>query len=118
MSEEGRGANGDSGRLKWLAAVAHQSQSTRSAWDYNPVHCDARYAEIRRFKAPIAHGLLVTEIVGQISWLASGMSFEVKRPASAADQITYRRIIVHINERGHAKPKSGFSTHRESRCWR
>lgn len=57
--------------------------------DYNPVHCDARYAVIRRFMEPIAHGLLtaslVTEIGGQIGWLATGMSFAFKRPVYAGE---------------------------------
>ncbi|MBV7565746.1 MaoC family dehydratase [Pseudomonas sp. PDM27] len=75
--------------------------------DYNPVHCDARYAQLRRFKAPIAHGLLtaslVTEIGGQIGWLATGMSFEFKQPVYADEPITCHWLIVDIDERGHAK---------------
>jgi acyl dehydratase len=75
--------------------------------DYNPVHCDARYAELRRFKAPIAHGLLtaslLTEIGGQIGWLATGMSFEFKRPVYARELITCHWLIADIDERGHAK---------------
>ncbi len=74
--------------------------------DYNPVHCDARYAVIRRFKEPIAHGLLtaslVTEIGGQIGWLATGMSFAFKRPVYAGEQITCHWLIADIDERGHA----------------
>ena len=38
--------------------------------DYNPVHFDKRFAEIKNFPTPICHGLLVgsltTEIGGQI----------------------------------------------------
>lgn len=75
--------------------------------DYNPVHCDARYAELRRFKAPIAHGLLiaslVSEIGGQIGWLATGMNFVFKRPVYAGEQITCHWLIADIDERGHAK---------------
>ncbi|MGW8461525.1 MaoC family dehydratase [Pseudomonas sp. CLCA07] len=75
--------------------------------DYNPVHCDARYAQLRRFKAPIAHGLLtaslVTEIGGQIGWLATGMSFEFKRPVYPGEQIICHWLIADIDERGHAK---------------
>ncbi|MCY1414280.1 MaoC like domain protein [compost metagenome] len=75
--------------------------------DYNPVHCDGSYAELRGFKAPIAHGLLtaslVTEIGGQIGWLATGMNFEFKRPVYAGEQITCHWLIVDIDERGHAK---------------
>ena len=78
--------------------------------DYNPVHCDARYASLCGFKAPIAHGLLtaslVTEVGGQIGWLATGMSFEFKRPVYAGDQITCHWLIADIadiDERGRAK---------------
>ncbi|KPG98292.1 acyl dehydratase [Pseudomonas sp. RIT-PI-q] len=75
--------------------------------DYNPVHCDARYAEIRKFKAPIAHGLLtaslVTEIGGQIGWLATGMSFAFKRPVYAGEPLSCHWLIADIDERGHAK---------------
>lgn len=75
--------------------------------DYNPAHCDTRYAELRGFKAPIAHGLLtaslVTEVGGQIGWLATGMSFEFKRPVYAGDEITCHWLIVDIDERGRAK---------------
>ncbi|SFW69470.1 MaoC family dehydratase [Pseudomonas sp. NFACC04-2] len=75
--------------------------------DYNPVHSDAHYAQLRRFKAPIAHGLLtaslITEIGGQIGWLATGMSLEFKRPVYPEEQITCHWLIVDIDERGHAK---------------
>lgn len=74
--------------------------------DYNPVHCDARYAELRRFNAPIAHGLLtaslVTEIGGQIGWLATGMNFAFKRPVYAGEPITCHWLVTDIDERGHA----------------
>ena len=87
------------------AADIHQfAQVSR---DYNPVHCDVRYAQLRRFKAPIAHGLLtaslVTEIGGQIGWLATGMSFEFRQPVYADEPVTCHWLIVDIDERGHAK---------------
>ena len=40
--------------------------------DYNPVHFDQRFSEVKKFKGRICHGLLVgsmlTEIGGQIGW--------------------------------------------------
>jgi acyl dehydratase len=61
---------------------------------------------ILRFKEPIAHGLLtaslVTEIGGQIGWLATGMSFAFKRPVYAGEQIACHWIIADIDERGYA----------------
>lgn len=75
--------------------------------DYNPVHCDATYAELRRFREPIAHGLLtaslLTEIGGQIGWLATGMHFEFKRPVYIGEHLTCHWLISAINERGHAE---------------
>ena len=75
--------------------------------DYNPVHCDVRYATLRGFRRPIAHGLLtaslVTEIGGQIGWLAKSMSFEFKQPVYPGEQITCHWLIASIDERGHAK---------------
>lgn len=75
--------------------------------DYNPVHYDAASAELRRFRSIISHGLLtaslVTEIGGQIGWLATSMSFEFKRPVYAGDAITCHWLIVDKDERGHAR---------------
>ena len=45
---------------------------------------------------------LVTETGGQIGWLATGMSFEFKRPVYTAEQITCQWPITDITERGHA----------------
>ena len=48
--------------------------------DINPVHFDERFAKIKNIERPICHGLLIasllTEIGGQIGWLASGMSLK------------------------------------------
>lgn len=79
----------------------------RISRDYNPVHYDTGYAELRGFKAPITNGLLtaslVTEVGGQIGWLATGMNFEFKRPVYAGNRITCHRLISDIDERAHAK---------------
>lgn len=75
--------------------------------DYNPVHFDTCYAELRNFRAPISHGLLtaslITEVGGQIGWLASGMNFRFKRPVYAGEIITCHWVITEMDERGHAK---------------
>jgi acyl dehydratase len=66
--------------------------------DYNPVHLDRAYAELRNFRAPISHGLLtaclLTEIGGQIGWLATGMNFQFKRPVYAGNERTRLREMV------------------------
>lgn len=74
--------------------------------DYNPVHWDKRFANIKNFDDRICHGLLVaslvTEIGGQIGWLASGMNFKFKKPVYFGDTITCDFIITDIDERGRA----------------
>ena len=98
---------GDRFTIHRCFSVAEIHQFAQISRDYNPVHCDASYAQLRRFKAPIAHGLLtaslVTEIGGQIGWLATGMSFEFKRPVYADEPIICHWLIADIDERGHAK---------------
>jgi 3-hydroxybutyryl-CoA dehydratase len=75
--------------------------------DYNPVHFDARFAEARNFPAPICHGLLtaslVTEIGGQIGWLASAMNFRFKGPVYVGETITCSWVITAIDQNGRAK---------------
>ncbi len=75
--------------------------------DYNPVHLDVPYARLRNFKAPVSHGLLtaslLTEIGGQIGWLASGMTFRFKRPVYADEALSCRWTITEIDERGRAR---------------
>ena len=59
--------------------------------DYNPVHFDDRFATSKNFRGRICHGLLagsmLTEIGGQIGWLATGMNFSFKKPVYFCDII-------------------------------
>ncbi|MCL1479793.1 MAG: MaoC family dehydratase [Marinobacter sp.] len=75
--------------------------------DYNPVHCDSHFAKLKGMREPIAHGLLtaslITEIGGQIGWLASSMSFKFKRPVYAGETLTCDWVISKIDERERAK---------------
>lgn len=72
--------------------------------DYKPVHFDQRFAEARHFKAPVSHGLLtaslVTEIGGQIGWLAASMAFEFKRPVYPGDTVTCEWLITELDDNG------------------
>ncbi len=75
--------------------------------DYNPVHCDGPYVELKGLRAPIAHGLLtgslLTEIGGQIGWFASAMAFRFKKPVYAGETLTCHWLISDIDDRGRAK---------------
>jgi 3-hydroxybutyryl-CoA dehydratase len=75
--------------------------------DYNPVHFDARFAKARNLPAPICHGLLaaslVTEIGGQIGWLASAMNFRFKGPVYVGETVTCTWVITAIDHKGRAK---------------
>jgi acyl dehydratase len=70
--------------------------------DYNPVHFDRRFSEVKSFKGRICHGLLVgsmlTEIGGQIGWLASVMNFRFKQPVYFGDTIRCSFTITQIDE--------------------
>jgi len=80
--------------------------------DYNPVHYDRRFIEAKKLNGLICHGLLVasliTEIGGQIGWLASGMDFRFKKPVYFEDTITCTFTITEINERGKAKGEAVY----------
>jgi 3-hydroxybutyryl-CoA dehydratase len=80
--------------------------------DYNPVHFDHRFAELKNFRGRICHGLLVasllTEIGGQIGWLASGMNFRFKKPVYFGDTIECRFTIVELDDRNRAKAEAIF----------
>lgn len=81
--------------------------------DYNPVHFDERFSKVKNFDGRICHGLLVasliTEIGGQIRWLASGMSFEFKKPVHFGNTIRCDFTIAELDARGHAKAEAVFT---------
>jgi acyl dehydratase len=75
--------------------------------DYNPVHFDERFSAVKNFDGRICHGLLVasllTEIGGQIGWLASVMNFRFRRPVYLQDIITCTLTITQIDARHRAQ---------------
>jgi 3-hydroxybutyryl-CoA dehydratase len=75
--------------------------------DYNPVHFDIRFAKAKNFTAPICHGLLVaslvTELGGQIGWLASSMNFRYKAPVYVGETVTCILVITAIDQNARAK---------------
>lgn len=81
--------------------------------DYNPVHFDDRFASVKNLSGRICHGLLVggmvTEIGGQIGWLASGMNFRFKKPVYFGDTIECRVTLTTIDSRNRAEATAIFT---------
>ncbi len=75
--------------------------------DYNPIHFDDRFAKVKKMEGRICHGLLVasllTEIGGQIGWLASGMNMNFKKPVFFGDTVNCEMTITEMEENGRAK---------------
>jgi acyl dehydratase len=75
--------------------------------DYNPVHFDERFSALKEFNGRICHGLLVagmlTEIGGQMGWLASVMNFRFKKPVYFGDTVTCKLTITNIDDRNRAR---------------
>ena len=69
--------------------------------DYNPIHFDENFVAAKKLKGRICHGLLVgsllTEIGGQIGWLASEMNFRFKKPVYFGDTIDCSLTITKID---------------------
>lgn len=82
--------------------------------DYNPVHYDDRFARAKALPGRICHGLLVgallTEIGGQIGWLASGMSFRFLSPVCFDETVICTLTIRTIDRQGKAKATAEFRT--------
>ena len=81
--------------------------------DYNPVHFDGRFAKAKNFAGPVCQGLLVaslvTEIGGQIGWLASGMEFKFLKPVYFGDTIKCHFKVVAIEDDGRARGEAVFT---------
>ena len=98
---------GDSFRTSRTFTEDDVIRFARISRDYNPVHFDARFARAKNFPAPICHGLLaaslVTEIGGQIGWLASAMNFRFKGPVYVGETISCSWVMAAIEQNGRAK---------------
>lgn len=81
--------------------------------DYNPIHFEDRFAETKKLSGRICHGLLVgsllTEIGGQIGWLASAMNFRFKGPVFFGDTITCTLTITEIDSENRAQAGAQFT---------
>ena len=75
---------GDSFTIRRTFTEADMTAFAGITRDYNPVHFENRFAALKNFNDRICHGLLVasmlTEVGGQIGWLASVMNFRFKKP--------------------------------------
>jgi 3-hydroxybutyryl-CoA dehydratase len=78
--------------------------------DYNPIHFEKRFSDLKNFNDRICHGLLVgsilTEVGGQIGWLASEMNFRFKWPVYFGDTIECTFTISEIDERNRARAEA------------
>ena len=81
--------------------------------DYNPVHFDERFTAVKGYNGPVCHGLLVaamlSEIGGQIGWLASEMRFNYKKPVYFGDTITCDFEITDVDEKGRARATAEYT---------
>jgi 3-hydroxybutyryl-CoA dehydratase len=84
--------------------------------DHNPIHFHEGFVKSKGFDARVCHGLLVggmiTEIGGQIGWLASGMSFRFKKPVYLNDTVTCRFTLLQVDEKDRAEAESVFTNQR------
>jgi acyl dehydratase len=82
--------------------------------DYNPVHHDDRFAQAKGLPGRICHGLLVgalvTEIGGQIGWLASGMSFRFLGPVFFDETVSCTLTVHTVGHRGKARASAEMRT--------
>jgi acyl dehydratase len=80
--------------------------------DYNPIHYDDRFASAKGFRGRICHGLLIasliTEIGGQIGWLASGMNFRFIKPVYFGDTVTCVMTIRDITATRKARAEAVY----------
>lgn len=78
--------------------------------DYNPVHYEERFAQAKGFPMRICHGLLVasliTEIGGQLGWLAVDMNLSFKKPVFFDDTVSCTLTITSIDEGGLAESQA------------
>ncbi len=81
--------------------------------DRNPIHSNMRFVELKGFSDRICHGLLVggmiTEIGGQMGWLASGMNFRFKKPVYFDDTITCRCTLTSVDAKNRAEAEAVFT---------
>ncbi|MBN1271416.1 MAG: MaoC family dehydratase [Candidatus Aminicenantes bacterium] len=85
--------------------------------DFNPIHFEDRFVRAKGMKGKICHGLLVgsllTEIGGQIGWLASEIRFRFRKPVFFGDAVECRLTILELDEKNHALAEAVFRNQKE-----
>lgn len=80
--------------------------------DYNPVHYDRRFAEVKGYPDLICHGLLVGAMIcqmgGQVAWLAASMTFRFLKPVYFGETITCTVTITSIDDQGRAEAEAVY----------
>jgi len=91
----------------------HVMDFAKISRDYNPVHFDERFAKAMKFNRKICHGLLiasmVTEIGGQLGWLATEMDFKFQKPVYFDDTIKIDLTVIDMDENGLATSEVVFT---------
>ncbi|MEW6258514.1 MAG: MaoC family dehydratase [Thermodesulfobacteriota bacterium] len=104
---------GDQFRITRTFTEADVQQFAAITRDYNPIHFDDRFVAAKGIDRRICHGLLVggmvTEIGGQIGWLASGIDFRFKKPVYIGDTITCTLTIQAVGENYRAQADAVFT---------
>lgn len=81
--------------------------------DYNPVHYDHGWTDLKALPDLICHGLLVggmiCEFGGQVGWLATGMNFRFIKPVYFNQQITLKITLTRIEDNGRAAATGNFT---------
>ncbi len=103
---------GDTFTLTRTFTDADVDAFARISQDHNPIHSDRRFIALKGFSGPICHGLLVggmiTEVGGQIGWLASGMNFRFRKPVYSGDTVTCRFTLTRVEDTLRARAHAVF----------
>ncbi len=104
---------GDSFRLTRTFTEQETLAFGQISRDQNPVHYSDDFAMAKNLNGKICHGLLVggmiTEVGGQIGWLASGMNFRFRRPVYFGDTITCEFTITEVEPGNRARAEATLS---------
>ncbi|MEJ2639883.1 MAG: MaoC/PaaZ C-terminal domain-containing protein [Desulfosarcinaceae bacterium] len=75
--------------------------------DYNPIHFDLRFCGAKGIPRTVCHGLLVggmlTEIGGQIGWLARDINLRFIKPVFCGQTVTCTLTLTTLDDRGRAR---------------